>query len=75
MRTGDLVEVAGRLAKSPSAWTRWIDVVRTYARRNGVRVPVSMDSDASVRVVGFSEFHMTYDYQAINGAPVIHARR
>jgi hypothetical protein len=67
---GDLVRVEGRLIKRPSFWTRRVEVVREYERMNGVRVPVSMQSTAHVLVVGRSTFSMTYEYEAINGAPV-----
>jgi len=63
----DLLRVEGRLSKSPSFWTRHVDIVRTYARIDGVRVPVAMTSLASVRIVGASSFSMTYRYEAING--------
>lgn len=67
--TGDLLRVEGRLVKSPSFWTRQVHVTRRYARVGGVRVPVSMQSDANVLVVGASTFDMSYHYLAINGAP------
>jgi len=44
--TGDLLRVEGRLAKSPSFWIGRIDVVRTYDRIGGVRVPVRTESVA-----------------------------
>lgn len=66
----DLLQVDGRLAKSPSFWTRTVDVMRRYARIGGVRVPVEMTSTAELRVAGVSTFRMTYRYEAINGAPV-----
>jgi len=67
---GDLVRVEGVLAKRPSFWTRRVEVVRRYARIDGVRVPVSMESMADVLIFGRSSFTMTYDYQAINGTPL-----
>lgn len=69
-RDGDLLQVDGRLSKSPSFWTRNVDVVRRYARVGGLRVPVEMTSVADVRVAGRSSFRMTYRYETINGAPV-----
>lgn len=68
---GNLLRVEGTLAKSPSFWTRRVQVVRRYARIGSVRVPVSMESTADVRIVGISSFSMTYDYLAINGVPLI----
>jgi hypothetical protein len=62
----DLVRIEGRLVKRPSFWTRRVDVVRRYARMDGVRVPVSMESTADVLLVGQSTFSMRYEYEAIN---------
>jgi hypothetical protein len=67
---GDLVRVEGRLAKNPSFWTTRVEVVRRYARINGVRVPIAMESVAHVRIAGRSTFVMRYTYSAINDAPV-----
>lgn len=67
--TGDLLRVEGRLIKPPSFWTRRVHVTRRYARVGGVRVPVSMQSDANVLVVGASTFEMSYHYLTINGRP------
>lgn len=63
----DLVQVEGRLAKTPSFWTRSVDIVRRYARVAGIRVPVLTESTANVRIAGRSAFRMTYTYQMING--------
>lgn len=67
---GDLVLVRGRLVKRPSFWTRRVDVLREYGRVEGVRVPLRMESVASVLVVGTSRFSMTYDYELVNGRAV-----
>jgi hypothetical protein len=67
---GEFLSVEGRLVKSPSFWTRQVHVTRRYARIAGVRVPVSMQSEAKVLVVGASTFEMSYSYLTINGAPV-----
>ena len=50
----DLVRVEGQLAKSPSFWTRRIEVVKQYARVAGLRVPVRIDSTAQSRLAGAS---------------------
>src|SRR5439155_176776 len=60
----------GQLAKSPSFWTRRIDVVKQYARVAGLRVPVRIDSTAQIRFAGASTMTMTYDYKMINGIDV-----
>ena len=67
---GDLVRVEGRLSKAPSFWTRRVEVVRHYSRIHGVRVPVAIESVASVLIAGRSTFKMTYRYETINGQTV-----
>jgi hypothetical protein len=67
---GDLVRIEGRLSKAPSFWTRRVEVVRHYQRINGVRVPVAIESVASVLIAGRSTFKMTYQYETINGRQV-----
>jgi hypothetical protein len=64
-----LVRLEGRLAKSPSFWTRSVDVVRRYERRAGRLVPVEVRSVADVRVVGVTQFVMSYAYESVNGEP------
>jgi hypothetical protein len=66
----DLVRVEGRLSKTPSFMTRRVDVVRTYGRIAGVRVPIVIESVAQVLIAGRSTFRMTYDYESINGQRV-----
>ena len=67
---GDLVRVEGFLIKRPSIWTRQVEVVRSYARINGIRVPLAMQSTARVMLFGKSTFSMAYEYESINGRPV-----
>lgn len=67
---GDLVRIQGRLSKTPSFWTRRVEVVRHYERINGIRVPVAIESIAQVLIAGRSTFTMTYAYETINGQPV-----
>ena len=66
----DLVRVTGKLAKNPSFWTRRVDIVRSYGRVAGVRVPLSIESVAQVRIAGRSAMTMTYRYEMVNGHPV-----
>lgn len=68
--TGDLVRIEGSLSKSPSFWTRRVDILRHYERIGGVRVPVALESTASVRVAGLSTFTITYEYETVNGTRV-----
>ncbi len=63
----DLVRVEGLLVKRPSFWTRRVHVSRQYGRIAGVRVPLAMESTASVLIVGTSRFAMTYEYSSVNG--------
>jgi hypothetical protein len=67
---GDLVRLEGRLAKSPSFWTRRVDIVRRYRRLEGARVPVALESVADVMIYGKSTLTMTYEYESINGRRV-----
>jgi hypothetical protein len=67
---GDLVRIEGRLSKNPSFWTRRVEIVRHYQRIQGVRVPIAIESVASVLMAGRSTFNMTYEYETINGAQV-----
>jgi hypothetical protein len=67
---GDLSRIEGRLSKTPSIWTRRVDVIRRYERKAGVRVPVAIESVAHVLIAGRSTFKMTYEYQMINGQHV-----
>lgn len=67
---GDMIRVEGSPAKSPSWWTKRVDIVRRYERVAGVRVPVEMRSRADVRIAGESTFSMTYEYELVNGMEV-----
>jgi len=66
----DLVRVEGQLAKSPSFWTRRVEVLKQYARINGLRVPIRVESTAQIRFAGTSTMTMTYDYEMINGVSI-----
>lgn len=66
----DLLRVEGRLAKNPSFWTSLVNIVRHYARLAGVRVPVSSETTARMKLVGTSQLRMSYEYESINGRPV-----
>jgi hypothetical protein len=66
----DLERVEGELAERPSFWTRRVEITRRYDRIAGVHVPVAMESNADVRIVGSSTFAMSYRYTEINGRPV-----
>jgi hypothetical protein len=64
---GELVRIEGRLAKSPSFWTRHVKIVRWYRRIAGFQMPTALESEANVRIAGISTFRMSYDYESING--------
>lgn len=67
---GDLVRLQGRLAKSPSFWLKYVDIVRRYDRIGGAVVPVSLESVALLRPGGSATLKMIYTYFEINGRPV-----
>lgn len=67
---GDLVRLQGRLAKSPSFWITNVDIVRTYERIGGAVVPVALDSNARVRLLGTARLRMTYQYSEVDGHEV-----
>ena len=67
---GDLVRMEGQLSKSPSFWTRRVEIVRSYRRFLGVRMPVALESVANVMIYGRSALTMTYEYESINGQRV-----
>ena len=66
----DLVTIQGVLSKRPSFWTRKVEVTRHYARIDGVRVPIELQLNADVLLVGDSTFAMTYQYASINGRQI-----
>jgi hypothetical protein len=67
---GDLVRMEGRLSKAPSFWTRNVNIVRWYKRFAGVRMPVAVESTASVLIAGKSTFRMSYEYESVNNERV-----
>lgn len=64
---GRLVRLEGQLAKSPSFWVKNVEIVRTYERIEGAVVPVVLQSNAQVRLLGDAALRMTYSYSHING--------
>lgn len=64
---GELMRLEGELAKTPSFWTRRVQIVRHYQRFLGIRMPVALETTASVRIAGQSTFRMVYEYESING--------
>ena len=72
----ELLRVEGRLSKNPSFWTSLVNVTRHYAKVDGVRVPVSTESIAKVKLAGTARLDVTYEYEMVNGRPVsLSARR
>jgi hypothetical protein len=71
----ELLRVEGRLAKNPSFWTNVVDVVREFARLDGVRVPIATDTVATLKFAGTSRMDVRYHYETINGRPVSLAAR
>jgi hypothetical protein len=66
----DLVRIEGRLSKTPSFWTRRVEVTRHYQRINGIRMPIAIESVAQVLIAGRSTFQMKYEYASVNGTAV-----
>jgi hypothetical protein len=71
----ELLRVEGRLAKNPSFWTSLVNIIRHFARLDGVRVPVSTETIAKVKFAGLSRMQVSYEYESINGRPVSLAAR
>jgi hypothetical protein len=71
----ELRRVEGRLAKNPSFWTSLVDVVREFARIDGVRVPISTETTAKLKFAGTARMDVRYLYETINGRPVSLAAR
>jgi hypothetical protein len=69
---GDLVRVEGRLARNPSFWLARVNVVRSYQRIEGAIMPVSLETDGRLRLLGSSSLRMTYHYWEIDERPVQH---
>jgi hypothetical protein len=67
---GDLVRIEGRLSKAPSFWIRQVDIVRSYRRIAGARMPVAVEAVANIRLAGRATFRMTYEYETVNGRRV-----
>ena len=63
---GDLVRLEGRISKSPSFWTRRVEIVRWFRRVAGFRMPVAIESTANVLIAGRSTFRMTYEYETVD---------
>ena len=66
----DVARIEGRMAKNPSFWTSLVNVIRHFARVDGVRVPVATESIAKVKLAGQSRLDVVYEYESINGQPV-----
>jgi len=67
---GTLLCIEGDLVKRPSFWTKSVHPVRQYGRVDGTHVPLRLDIEAQVRLVGTSRLSMTYQYLEINGRAV-----
>jgi hypothetical protein len=67
---GHLVRVEGRLAKNPSFWLSRVNVVRSYRPINGVSMPILLETNAHLRLLGSSALRMTYRYSHVDEQPV-----
>jgi hypothetical protein len=54
------VREAGRFVKSPSIFLKKIEFVRDYQMKDGVAVPIHVESSANVRVLGRAELSIDY---------------
>ena len=66
----ELLRIEGRLSKNPSFWTSLVNIIRHYARVDGVSVPISTESTARLKFVGQSCLDVRYEYESINGRRV-----
>lgn len=66
----ELFRIEGTLAKNPSFWMNTVQVVRDFARFDGVRVPVSVETFATMKFAGRAQLDVKYEYQTINGRAV-----
>jgi hypothetical protein len=66
----ELLRVEGTLAKNPSFWTSNVTVVRDFAVVGGVRVPVSTETVAKLKLAGQAHMDVRYEYESINGRTV-----
>ena len=66
----ELLRVEGRLSKNPSFWTSLVNVTRQFVRLDGIRVPISTESVAKLKLAGTSRMDVRYEYETINGRPV-----
>ena len=68
--SAELVRMEGLLAKTPSFWTRRVHVTRYFQRFAGIRMPVDVETVATLLVAGRSTLRMTYQYEQVNGSHV-----
>jgi len=67
---GHPVKLEGRLAKSPSFWTKNVHILRTFASVGHVIMPVGLESNADLRWFGTGSLRMTYTYSEVDGHTV-----
>ena len=68
--SGRIIRAEGNLTRSPSFWTKKVNMVRHYTAVSGIQVPIAVESTAQVRLAGTSTFRMTYRYETLNGQRV-----
>lgn len=68
--SGGIVRMEGRLTKSPSFWTRDVDVVWKFTKIGEAIVPMELSSTARVVFYGRQPFKMTYEYETVGGRRV-----
>ena len=65
----ELLRVEGVLSKNPSFWTSVVNVIRDFARLDGVRVPVTTESIAKIKFAGLSRMSVRYEYRVDQRPP------
>ena len=68
---GALVRLQGRLAKSPSFWVNNVQILKVYQRVNSVVLPVTLETNAHLKLLGPATLRMTYGYSEIDGRRVV----
>ena len=68
---GELMRLQGRLAKNPSFWVNSVQILKVYKRINDVVLPVTLETNAQLKLFGPATLRMTYAYSEIDGHRVV----
>lgn len=64
-----IVQMQGRLVKSPSLWVRDVDVTWRYAQVGSHILPTDVSATARTRFYGRSYLTVSYAYASVDGRP------